>query len=107
MKPLDILHPDRHNTLVLAVGAQDAVVHGYILFRRNGIEGHVDRIAVAENQRRQGVGRHLLQSAITRLQVNRALKLVLEADTANAGAIALYESQGFERTKIRLDYYKP
>ncbi|ETI50927.1 hypothetical protein F443_05607 [Phytophthora nicotianae P1569] len=26
-----------HNTLVLAVGTQDATVHGYILFRRNGV----------------------------------------------------------------------
>ncbi|KAF1778530.1 Calcium/calmodulin-dependent/calcium-dependent protein kinase [Phytophthora cactorum] len=36
-----------------------------------------------------------------------ALKLVLEADTANLGAIALYESQGFMRTTVRTDYYKP
>ncbi|KAG1695715.1 hypothetical protein DVH05_019454 [Phytophthora capsici] len=94
-----------HNTLVLAV--QDAAVHGYILFRRNGVEGHVDRIAVAQNHRRQGVGRRLLQAAIATLQTNRALKLVLEADTVNVGAIALYESQGFERTTVRVDYYKP
>lgn len=33
--------------------------------------------------------------------------LLLEADTANVGAIALYESQGFARTAIRADYYKP
>ncbi|KAG1690451.1 hypothetical protein DVH05_028127 [Phytophthora capsici] len=94
-----------HNTLVLAV--QDAAVHGYILFRRNGVEGHVDRIAVAQTHRRQGVGRRLLQAAIATLQTNRALKLVLEADTVNVGAIALYESQGFERTTVRVDYYKP
>ncbi|KAG7386668.1 hypothetical protein PHYPSEUDO_015452 [Phytophthora pseudosyringae] len=96
----------RHNTLVLAVGTQDAAVLGYILFRRNGTEGHIDRIAVVERQRRQGLGRRLLQRAIETLQTSRALKLVLEVDTANAGAIALYESQGFERTTIRPDYYK-
>eukprot|EP00644_Phytophthora_capsici_P015859 jgi/Phyca11/10388/fgenesh1_pm.PHYCAscaffold_49_\ len=93
----------KHNTLVLAV--QAAAVHGYILFRRNGVEGHVDRIAVAQNHRRQGVGRRLLQAAIATLQTNRSL--VLEADTVNVGAIALYESQGFERTTVRVDYYKP
>ncbi|ETP48638.1 hypothetical protein, variant 8 [Phytophthora nicotianae P10297] len=72
-----------HNTLVLAVGTQDATVHGYILFRRNGAEGHIDRIAVAQHQRRQGVGRLLLQTAITVLQKKRAMMLLLEADTAN------------------------
>ncbi|KAG2800422.1 hypothetical protein PC113_g24708, partial [Phytophthora cactorum] len=96
-----------HNTLILAVGTQDASVHAYVLFRRNGGEGHIDRIAVAEHQQRQGIGRCLLQAAITALQKNRALKLVLEADTANLGAIALYESQGFMRTTVRTDYYKP
>ncbi|KAL3669545.1 hypothetical protein V7S43_004932 [Phytophthora oleae] len=96
-----------HNTLLLAVSTQDAAVHGYILFRRNGAEGHIDRVAVAENHRRQGVGRCLLQAAIATLQTNRAMKLVLEADTINVGAIALYESQGFKRTTIRVDYYKP
>ncbi|OWZ06525.1 hypothetical protein PHMEG_00021210 [Phytophthora megakarya] len=96
-----------HNTLVLAMGIPDTAVYGYILFRRHGAEGHIDRIAVAEHQRRRGVGRLLLQSAIATLQTKRAVKLVLEAETVNVGAIALYESQGFEPTTIRLDYYKP
>ncbi|ETM50564.1 hypothetical protein, variant 1 [Phytophthora nicotianae] len=116
---------DRHNTLVLAVGTQDATVHGYILFRRNGAEGHIDRIAVAQHQRRQGVGRRLLQTAITVLQkkrfaqtlccvdlfrtnlIRRAMMLLLEADTANLAALSLYDSQGFIRTIVRVDYYKP
>ncbi|ETM50563.1 hypothetical protein L914_05423 [Phytophthora nicotianae] len=96
-----------HNTLVLAVGTQDATVHGYILFRRNGAEGHIDRIAVAQHQRRQGVGRRLLQTAITVLQKKRAMMLLLEADTANLAALSLYDSQGFIRTIVRVDYYKP
>ncbi|KAL4140606.1 hypothetical protein PRNP1_012233 [Phytophthora ramorum] len=97
-----------HNTLVLAVGigTPDAAVQGYILFRRNGTEGHIDRIAVAEHHRRRGVGRRLLKVAIMTLRTNRATALLLEADTANVGAIALYESQGFERTHIRADYYR-
>ncbi|KAG7400526.1 hypothetical protein PHYBOEH_005326 [Phytophthora boehmeriae] len=95
-----------HNTLVLAVGAQDQVVLGYILFRRGGSEGHIDRLAVAEHLRRQGVGRQLLRQAIAIFKTNRATLLVLEADTDNAGAIALYTSQGFERTTIRADYYR-
>ena len=34
------------------------------------------------------------------------MTLVLEVDTTNKGAIALYESQGFKRTTVRIDYYK-
>jgi ribosomal-protein-alanine N-acetyltransferase len=39
--------------------------------------------------------------------LRRATALLLEADTANVGAIALYESQGFQRTVVRANYYKP
>uniref|UniRef100_M4BRB7 N-acetyltransferase domain-containing protein n=1 Tax=Hyaloperonospora arabidopsidis (strain Emoy2) TaxID=559515 RepID=M4BRB7_HYAAE len=90
----------------MAVDPIAASVVGYILFRRNGAEGHIDRIAVDEHQRRKGLARSLLQSAIAALRTNRAMTLVLEVDTTNKGAIALYESQGFKRTTVRIDYYK-
>lgn len=93
-----------HNTLVLAV--TDDLVQGYILFRRSGTEGHIDRLAVTEHLRRRGLGRSLLQAAIAMLKASRATLLVLEADTANVAAIALYESQGFQRTNVRADYYR-
>ncbi|CAI5722950.1 unnamed protein product [Hyaloperonospora brassicae] len=100
-----------HNTLFMAMDTSNAIVLGYVLFRRNGTEGHVDRIAVAEHHRRQGLARYLLQSAIATLRTNRyvqrATTFVLEVDTTNEGAIALYESHGFKRTSVRADYYKP
>ena len=68
-------------------------------------EAHIVTIAVAEAERRQGLGEALLLAAIDLAQ-RRAQDLVtLECRVSNIGAQALYEKYAFRRVGIRKRYY--
>ncbi|MEO6829336.1 MAG: GNAT family N-acetyltransferase [Acidobacteriaceae bacterium] len=55
----------------------------------------VAKMAVAENQRGQGVGRQLLREVIVRARELGATRLYLETNHTLTNAIALYRSEGF------------
>lgn len=55
------------------------------------------KMAVAENLRGKGIGRKLLEYAITQARKLGASRLYLETNRKLANAIHLYESVGFER----------
>lgn len=65
-------------------------------------------VAVAPGWRRQGIGRGLLGGAYAWAQEVGVRKVSLNVRSGNAGAIALYESEGFvlegrEREQVRVD----
>jgi len=62
-------------------------------------------IAVPPWARRKGIARSLLAAAIAAAGQAGAQEMFLEVDVANAAAIALYESFGFERAGLRKAYY--
>ena len=68
---------------------------GLIALARGSME--VAKMAVAESERGQGIGRKLLDSAIDYARVHRVRRLYLETNSSLANAIHLYESAGFER----------
>ncbi len=68
-------------------------------------EAHVSNIAVSEAYRRQGVGEHLLISAIdVALELN-ARFMTLEVRNSNIAAVALYKKYDFSEVGIRHGYY--
>lgn len=52
-------------------------------------------IGTAENQRRRGLGRAIVKSALKWAVAQGARKAWLQVETGNEGAIALYQSMGF------------
>ena len=68
-------------------------------------ELQIDNLAVAEQWRRQGVGRTLLKSALSRASVLGASVATLEVRSANATARAFYEKEGFIPVGLRRRYY--
>jgi len=56
----------------------------------------VAKMAVAENERGQGIGRKLLDYAIDYARTHGVRRLYLETNSSLANAIHLYESAGFE-----------
>jgi len=68
-------------------------------------ELQIDNLAVAEQWRRQGVGRTLLKSALSRASDLGARVATLEVRSANATARAFYEKDGFMPLGLRRRYY--
>ena len=68
-------------------------------------ELQIDNLAVAGQFRRQGVGRTLLKSALSRASVLGASVATLEVRSANATARAFYEKEGFIPVGLRRRYY--
>jgi ribosomal protein S18 acetylase RimI-like enzyme len=60
---------------------------------------------VAEQHRRRGIGRMLLDEAVAWASVSGIRKLELHVFPWNEPAIGLYESFGFEREGYRKEHY--
>eukprot|EP00878_Enallax_costatus_P042509 GHUV01049892.1.p1 GENE.GHUV01049892.1~~GHUV01049892.1.p1 ORF type:complete len:203 (+),score=50.53 GHUV01049892.1:101-709(+) len=83
-------------------------VVGYLVMQVNSITAHINKVAVAPNHRRKGIGKALLKAAL-RLSMTdrRALCATLHVDTYNAAALALYSKAGFQQDGHICDYYGP
>ena len=58
-------------------------------------EYELAKMAVSPAERRQGIGRRLIETAITEADSMGATRLYLESNAILPGAVALYESMGF------------
>jgi GNAT superfamily N-acetyltransferase len=71
-------------------------------------EYELAKMAVAPSERRQGIGRRLIEIAIAGAERLGATRLYLESNASLPGAIALYESMGFRHlrpARIRPSHY--
>ena len=67
--------------------------------------GMIYTSAVDPAVRQRGVGRALVEAAMTRARRDGAEKVFLEVSVENIGALALYGSTGFSRVGLRRGYY--
>lgn len=94
---------------VVADGVFDsrgARLHGFVLSRRAADEAEILTIAMAESQRRAGLGGKLLAFHLAQLAARGVKALFLEVDEANAAARALYARFGFAEVGRRPAYYR-
>lgn len=68
-------------------------------------EAHVTTVAVAEEQRRQGIGQKLMVELLERAKARGMTCSTLEVRAGNHPAILLYEKLGFVRSALRKGYY--
>lgn len=68
---------------------------GYAICGRSGREGYVQRLAVADSARRQGLGRALTLDGLRWLKRWRATSVSVNTYVGNDGALRLYQSLGF------------
>ncbi|CAB0151595.1 Ribosomal-protein-alanine acetyltransferase [Pseudidiomarina piscicola] len=85
----------------------DTVLKGYslLLTRKNSAIWRLYSIAVATDARGQGVGRQLLEHALTYAKAHGAKALSLEVKVDNQAAIELYRRYDFEVVDVLPDYY--
>ena len=78
---------------------------GYFLMSIAADEAHVLNICIDPNFQGQGLGRQLLRALVRVARGRKAERVFLEVRPSNAGAIALYYSEGFNEIGRRPRYY--
>jgi [ribosomal protein S18]-alanine N-acetyltransferase len=69
-------------------------------------EAHITLLAVNPDYQRQGLGTLMLWALLTGARDRKMARATLEVRTSNQGAIALYESFGFQEAGRRKQYYE-
>jgi [ribosomal protein S18]-alanine N-acetyltransferase len=82
------------------------IEYGFSNFRKLGFvkKGHVVSIAVLEKVRGRGVGKVLMEEALSGIVSRRCDEIYLEVRTSNNAAIKMYENLNFQ-VKSRLRAY--
>lgn len=79
---------------------------GYVCVLTVLDEAHILNLCVAPKYQKQGVARMALNSLRSKLQGSGFKLLLLEVRVSNRAAISLYESFGFNRDGVRVNYYR-
>ena len=79
---------------------------GFVLARTAAGEAEILTLAVAPAARGRGLGRALLQAAISKARAFGAQTMFLEVGTDNPSALALYAALGFTKVGDRKAYYQ-
>ncbi len=101
MLETDIANEQAH---YLCAVSDDKVI-GYIGYWQVLDEGHVMTVAVAEENRREGVGETLVREMIRSGGKRGILYWTLEVRVGNVSAVKLYERAGFKLAGVRPRYY--
>jgi ribosomal-protein-alanine N-acetyltransferase len=91
-------------TFLVAREAGSGVVLGNLITDRIRGNTRVVNIAVAQDARRQGIGRQLLRALDAWCPEG---DIVLSVEMDNTSAQRLYEQEGYVRTAMTRDYYGP
>ena len=92
-----------HGIFLVAILQGDVVGYGGVWLVVD--EAHVTTIAVAEEQRRQGIGQKLMIELLERAKAAGMVCSTLEVRASNVGAIKMYEKFGYAITATRKGYY--
>lgn len=80
-------------------------VVGFAVIKVVGEEAYLSNVLVAREYRRKGLGCEILQKVIMEVASRGARELILDVDTANEPAIAMYRKIGFEVLQQRNKSY--
>ncbi|MDQ2754263.1 MAG: GNAT family N-acetyltransferase [Actinomycetota bacterium] len=89
----DALHATPHTRFRVALDGP--TIAGYAICGRAGGRGFVQRLAVDPARHRQGLGRRLLLDGLHWLRRRRVRHAVVNTQTGNLAALALYRQVGF------------
>lgn len=89
-----------------AVAERSGRVIGYSVMMIAADEAELGNIAVADGDRRHGVGRLLLDAAVEAAGELGVVSIYLEVRDSNDAARSLYAARGFEEVGRRRGYYR-
>jgi [ribosomal protein S18]-alanine N-acetyltransferase len=84
------------------------IEYGFSNFRKLGFvkKGHVVSVAVLEEYRKKGIGRVLVEEAMSGIKIKKSDELYLEVRCSNNEAVRLYEKIGFIIKQRLKAYYR-
>ena len=98
------LPDDNHE--FLAAESESGELLGYVGMMTVLDEGYISNVAVAPEQRRQGIADALIAALLERAALRELSFVTLEVREHNEPAIALYEKHGFVPVGLRKNYYE-
>lgn len=90
---------------VARLGCESAAPSAYLLAWLVADEVHVLSVATSVALRRRGLGRALMNEAISEARARQSELVLLEVRRSNRAAIRMYRELGFRATAIRTGYY--
>lgn len=96
-------------TRFMSIAEDGNTIVGYcgVFVPAQGIEADILTVAVLPDYRRQGIAKEFMRQIEAYAIEREASAMMLEVELANEPAIKLYESFGFMKISVRMDYYGP
>jgi ribosomal-protein-alanine N-acetyltransferase len=96
-------------TRFMSVAEDGNAIVGYcgVFLPAPGVEADVLTVGVLPSHRRQGIAREFMRQIEEWAQARQATAMMLEVEITNESAIKLYESLGYMKISVRMDYYGP
>lgn len=96
-------------TRYMSVAEDGNTIVGYcgVFLPAPGVEADILTVAVLPEYRRQGIAKEFMRQIEAWSQERQASAMMLEVELANESAIKLYESLGYMKISVRMDYYGP
>lgn len=91
---------------MLAVAETAETIAGFICMRLITPEAEILNLGVKKRFRRSGIGKKLLQAAISEAEQKEVGKIWLEVRQSNVRAQAFYRANGFEIVGERKNFYR-
>ena len=96
-------------TRFMSVAEDGNTIVGYcgVFLPAPGVEADILTVAVLPAYRRQGIAKEFLRQIEEWARSREANAMMLEVEISNETAIKLYESMGYMKISVRMDYYGP
>ena len=96
-------------TRFMSVAEDGNTIVGYcgVFVPAPGIEADILTVAVLPDYRRQGIAKEFMRQIEAYAIAREASAMMLEVELSNESAIKLYESLGYMKISVRMDYYGP
>ena len=96
-------------TRFMSIAEDGNTIVGYcgVFVPAPGIEADILTVAVLPDYRRQGIAKEFMRQIEAYAIEREASAMMLEVELANEPAIKLYESLGYMKISVRMDYYGP
>lgn len=96
-------------TRYMSVAEDGNTIVGYcgVFLPAPGVEADILTVAVLPAYRRQGIAKEFMRQIEAWSQEREASAMMLEVELSNESAIKLYESLGYMKISLRMDYYGP